>query len=58
MQKPTKKHKANIESTIRELKRRGFDLYERSKEEIAVIFDEVRDIARNLQQEQKMALML
>ena len=49
VQKPTKRHKMNIEATIRDLKRRGFDLYERSKEEIAVIFDEVRDITRDLQ---------
>ena len=51
VQKPTKVFQLKLKATLRDLKRRGFDLYERCKKETGRIFDEIHVMARKMKTE-------
>ena len=47
----TKVFQLKLKATLRDLKRRGFDLYERCKKETGRIFDEIHVMARKMKTE-------
>ena len=58
VQKPSKVFQIKLKATLRDLKHRGFELYERCKKETTRIFDEVNIMARKMKIEQEAALKL
>ena len=48
VQKPTRVFQLKLKATLRDLKRRGFDLYERCKKETTKIFDEIHTMAQRM----------
>ena len=56
VQKPAREFKMKLEKTIRALKKRGFHLYRRCKQETNEIIEELRELTYAIKKEQDDAL--
>ena len=56
VQKPTRKFQKKLEFTLRNLKTRGFNLYQKAKKETEILLHEFREMMFVMKQEQKDAL--
>lgn len=56
VQKPTKTQQTKMEATVRDLKRKGFNLYEKAKNETVVLVDNLKELQYSMKSEQDEAL--